>query len=170
MLGKSEKNPQLNIAEIPLIHFIDPNHELCLLTRKTDWEKVDRDFAGFYSRKGAPSVPVRIMVGLILLKQRYHYSDKGALAEWLENPYWQNFCGEVYLRHKAPFYHGDFSHFRKRIGKEGEKKIMELGTTIFGEDFSRGVSRRKERTDMPVHLTARLLYRFGHFLMKISMP
>lgn len=166
MLGKTKKNPQLSIAEVPLIHFINPNHELCKLTRKTDWEKADVEFAGFYSQKGAPSIPIRIIVGLIMLKQVYGYSDKSALVQWLENPYWQYFCGEVYLQHKAPFYYGDFSHFRNRIGKEGERKIADLGRAIFGSAFSRGFYTRKARQGMHHNLLTRLGYRLGNYLVK----
>ena len=67
------------------------------------------------------------MIGLILLKQVYRYSDKNALVHWVENPYWQHFCGQVYFQHKAPFYFSDFSHFRKRIGNEGDKKLRGWG-------------------------------------------
>ena len=102
MLGKTEKNPQLNLTETPLIHFINPGHELCQLARHVNWDQVEKDFAVFYSDKGAPSVPVRIMIGLIMLKHMYHYSDKGALVHWVENPYWQHFCGEAHFQHKEP--------------------------------------------------------------------
>jgi IS5 family transposase len=168
MLGKTEKNPQLHIAEVPLIHFINPRHELCELARKTDWEKAERDFAAYYSPKGAPSVPIRVMVGLILLKQFYHFGDRSALAQWLENPYWQYFCGEVTFQHKPPFYHGDFSHFRKRIGREGEQKISELGVAVFGASFTTGVSKRKDHSGRPKGIPERLLNRIGNYLLKVS--
>ena len=168
MLGKTDKNPQLNLAEVPLIHFIDPNHELCKLVRNTDWVRIEKEFAGYYSHKGAPSVPIRIMVGLILLKQVYRCSDKSALANWIENPYWQYFCGEVYFQHKAPFYFSDFNHFRKRIGKEGERKIIDLGTEIFGHAFTKGLSGKKGRSGIHKGLLSGIVYRFGSFLVKLS--
>jgi IS5 family transposase len=165
MLGKTDKNPQLNLAEVPLIHFIDPGHELCKRVRGTDWNAVEKDFAGYYSPKGAPSIPIRTMVGLILLKQAYRYSDKSALAHWMENPYWQYFCGEVYYQHKSPFYFSDFSHFRKRIGKEGEKKILTLGSEIFGPGFAKGFGR-KDRPVMQKGRISGMLNMFGNYLVK----
>jgi IS5 family transposase len=168
MLGKTEKNPQLNLAEVPLIHFINPAHELCKLVRNADWEKVEKEYAGYYSHKGAPSIPIRIMVSLIILKQVYRYSDKNALSHWIENPYWQYFSGEVYFQHKAPFYFSDFSPFRKRIGKEGERKINDLGTDIFGRAFETGLSGKKEQPGSHKGFISGMVFRFGNFLMKIS--
>ena len=33
------------------------------------------------------------MVGLLLLKQMYDQSDEDVVDRWVENPYWQQFCG-----------------------------------------------------------------------------
>ncbi len=170
MLGKTEKNPQLNLTETPLIHFINPGHELCQLARHIDWDQVENDFAVFYSDKGAPSVPIRIMIGLIMLRQMYHYSDKGALVHWVENPYWQHFCGEVHFQHKAPFYYSDFSHFRKRIGKEGEKKINRLGHEVFGAVYLKNVagSGKKSSHGKRGNFLSRAANGLGNYLIRIS--
>ena len=170
MLGKTEKNPQLVLSETPLIHFINPDHELCHLASKISWEKIEQDFAVFYSVKGAPSIPIRIMIGLTLLKQVYHFGDKGALAHWLENPYWQHFCGEVYFQRKAPFYFSDFSHFRKRIGKEGEIMILKLGNEIFGHAYTKGLSGmgKKGHAGKPGSLFSKTANKLGNYLIRIS--
>jgi transposase, IS5 family len=170
MLGKTEKNPQLNLTETPLIHFINPGHELCRLAKNVNWDQVEKDFAVFYSDKGAPSVPIRIIVGLIMLKQMYHCSDKGALSHWLENPYWQHFCGEVHFQHKAPFYYSDFSHFRKRIGKEGEKKIMQLGVDVFGHVYIKGTDGQGKKSyhGKRGNILSRAANNLGNYLIKVS--
>jgi hypothetical protein len=46
--------------------------------------------------------PIRLMVGLQLLKHTCNVSDEEVVATWVENPYWQYFCGEQYLRHDLP--------------------------------------------------------------------
>jgi IS5 family transposase len=168
MLNKSEKNPQLNLTGVPMVHFIDPSHELCRLAKKINWDDVERDFAKFYSTKGAPSVPVRIMIGLILLKQVFRYSDKNALIQWLENPYWQYFCGQVYFQHKAPFYFTDFSHFRKRIGNDGDRKIAQLGNEVFGNALKKGMKSPGKQSHEPKNIFARSINRLGNFLVQIS--
>jgi transposase, IS5 family len=168
MLGKSDKNPQLNLIEVPMVHFIDPGHELCRLAKKINWDEVEKEFAGFYSTKGAPSVPVRIMIGLILLKQVYRYSDKNALVHWVENPYWQHFCGQVYFQHKAPFYFSDFSHFRKRIGNEGDKKIARLGSEVFGNALKKEIKSAGKHSHESKNIFARSINRLGNYLVQIS--
>lgn len=168
MLGNSDKNPQLNINEVPMVHFIDPGHELCRLARKINWDNIENDFSRYYSTKGAPSVPVRIMIGLILLKQVYRYTDKNALVQWLENPYWQHFCGQVYFRHKAPFYYSDFSHFRKRIGNDGNKRISELGNEVFGNTMQKGMKSSDKHPHEPEDFFGRSINRLGNYLVKIS--
>ncbi|MGZ3633741.1 MAG: transposase [Parachlamydiaceae bacterium] len=51
---------------------------------------------------GASAKPVRLVVGILMLQQMNGYSDEGAVDEWVENPYWQFFCGFDYLEWKRP--------------------------------------------------------------------
>ena len=44
---------------------------------------------------GRPGVPIRLMAGLHLLKRTHGLSDENVVKGWVENPYWQHFCGEV---------------------------------------------------------------------------
>jgi IS5 family transposase len=170
MLGKSDKNLQLNLMETPLAHFIHPGHELCLLADKINWKEIEKDFAVYYSSKGAPSIPIRTMVGLIMLKQAYHYSDRSSIRQWIENPYWQHFCGETCFQHKAPFNSGDYWLFRKRIGEQGEKKIAVLGNKIFGSSFSMELfkSGKKSYSARKKGFLNRFLYRIGNLLIRIT--
>ena len=133
MIGKSDKNPQLNFFSIPLVQFINMEHELCVLAQKINWEMVEKEFAPYYSKMGAPAVLVRTIVGLILLKKIFNQSDESVIYRWVENPYWQYFCGETYFQKKPPFNPSDFVHFRKRIGEEGAEKILKLSIDLFGE-------------------------------------
>lgn len=144
MLGKTEKNPQLDLLKVPLIHFINPNHDLSKRASTISWESIEKDFSNYYSSKGAPSIPIRTMVGLTILKQVFRYSEKTTIQHWLENPYWQYFCGEVYFQHKPPFHFHDFSAFRKRIGSEGYAKIMKLAAEIFGKEGEKAFRSRRE--------------------------
>ncbi len=52
----------------------------------------------------------------------------------LENPYWQNFCGEIYIQYKLPFNPSVFVYFRKRIVEDGMKKIFKQSIDLIGED------------------------------------
>ena len=136
MIGKTEKTPQLNLFEVPLANFINIEHELVILSKKIDWDEVEKYFEKYYSEIGRPSVPVRKMVGLILLKQVYNESDENVVDRWVENPYWQYFCGEVNFQKQAPFDPSEFVHFRKRIGEEGAEKLLQLSIHLYGKEVN----------------------------------
>ena len=64
MVGKQDKTPQLSIFDTPLERFINLNHELCILSKKIDWDSIEEDFSFYYSDIGRPSVPIRRMTAL----------------------------------------------------------------------------------------------------------
>jgi IS5 family transposase len=43
------------------------------------------------------------MAGLLILKHMHNLSDEALCDRWVENPYFQYFCGEVVFQHAAPF-------------------------------------------------------------------
>jgi transposase, IS5 family len=131
MKGKIPKNPQLNVFRIPLVSVINMEHELVLLAQRIDWEKVEQEFSVYYPGLGRPAVPIRKMVGSMLLKQMYNLGDETFILRWIENPYWQYFCGETYFQYEEPYDPSDFVHFRKRIGEEGAQKILKLSISLF---------------------------------------
>jgi IS5 family transposase len=134
MLKKLPVRPQLEMFKTVLKSFIHPEHELCLLAQKLDWKGLEDEFAPLYGKVGRPSVPIRTIVGLLLLKQMYNLGDETVMERYLENPYWQHFCGEVYFQYKLPFDPSDFVHFRKRIGEKGMKKIFKMSIDLFDAD------------------------------------
>jgi IS5 family transposase len=144
MLKKLPKNPQLEMFKTVLTSFIHPNHKLYLLANEINWDSLEKEFAPLYGSTGRPSVPIRTIVGLILLKQTclagrqvYNLGDVTVVERYLENPYWQHFCGEIYFQYKLPFDPSDFVHFRKRIGEDGMKNIFKQSIHLFGEDTIR---------------------------------
>jgi IS5 family transposase len=66
MLGKLPAN-QRELFRTRLEDLINPNHELALLAKAIDWEYFENEFKSYYSDKGAPSVPIRTMVGCLML-------------------------------------------------------------------------------------------------------
>jgi IS5 family transposase len=137
MLKKLPVQPQLEMFKTVLTSFIHPEHDLCLLAKQIDWDNLEKEFAPLYGKVGRPSIPIRTIVGLLLLKQMYDLGDETVVARYLENPYWQHFCGEVYFQYKLPFDPSDFVHFRHRIGPEGMKKIFKQSIDLFDKDFIR---------------------------------
>ena len=137
MLKKLPANPQVEMFKTVLTSFIHPDHRLCLLAKQIDWASLEKEFAPLYGSVGRPSIPIRTIVGLLLLKQMYNLGDETVVERYLENPYWQHFCGEVHFQYKLPFDPSDFVHFRKRIGEEGMKKIFKQSIDLFSEDVIR---------------------------------
>ncbi len=133
MLKKLPKQPQLEMFKTVLVSFINQDHELCLLAKKINWQSIENEFAPLYGTVGRPSIPIRTIVGLLLLKQMYNLGDETVVERYLENPYWQHFCGEIYFQYRLPFDPSDFVHFRHRIGAEGMKKIFQQSIDLFGE-------------------------------------
>ena len=119
MIGKTPKEHQMSIFEVALESFIDMNHELVLLSKQIDWEAVESEFAEYYcADNGRPSVPIRKMVGMLLLKNIYNLSDEGVVARWMENPYMQYFMGLKSFQHECPFTAPALVSFRKRLNAE----------------------------------------------------
>ena len=123
MLGKLKENER-DLFRTRLEDLINPHHELALLSKAIDWDYFENAFRSYYSVKGAPSVPIRTMVGCLLLKHMYNLGDEKIPAYWVRDVYFQYFCGGVFFEHKFPFDPSDFVHFRKRIGEEGMAKFL----------------------------------------------
>jgi len=133
MIGKTDNNPQLNVFRIPLVNVINMKHELVELAKQINWKSVEKEFSPYYSDIGRPAVPVRKMVGCMLLKQMYNQSDESFVDRWIENPYWQYFCGETYFQFEKPFDPSEFVHFRNRLGSDGAEKLLKLSISLFGK-------------------------------------
>lgn len=56
------------------------------------------------------------------------------MDRYIDSPYFQHFCGEVYFQYDYPFDPSDFVHFLGRIGEEGMKLIFKQSIDLFGEE------------------------------------
>lgn len=126
MRGKLSKDSQLNFFKARLELLLNMEHELVKLSTEIDWDEVEAEFSIYYSDIGRPGVPVRKIVGLLLLKRMFDQSDESVVDRWIENPYWQYFTGEEYFQTQKPFDPSDFVHFRQRVGQVGMEKILAL--------------------------------------------
>ena len=85
MLGKLPDRNQREIFRTRLEDLIDPHHSLALLAKAIDWKYFEDEFKPYYSDRGAPSVPIRTMVGCLLLKHLYNLGDEKIPEHWLQN-------------------------------------------------------------------------------------
>jgi len=116
--------PQLFQSRLDQI--LNTQHPLFVVANKIDWPSIEQQFGASYSdHQGAPAKPIRLMVGLLYLKHAYSESDESVVARFLENPYWQYFCGNEYFQHELPVDPSSLSRFRSRIGAEGLEKLLQ---------------------------------------------
>ena len=95
----------------------------------------EREFSPLYcSDNGRPAKPIRLMVGLLLLKHVRDLSDESVVEQWGENNYYQYFCGEQEFKPCEPCASSELVHFRHRIGKKGVELILEESIRINGDD------------------------------------
>lgn len=100
-------------------------HPLVKLSQAIDWEAFERDFGQRLSSEGGRrALPPRLMVGLHYLKALYDESDESVVAKWVENPYWQYFCGEETFQHEFPCHPTSLLKWRQRVGVEGVEKLL----------------------------------------------
>ena len=98
---------------------IDPRHELVKLAKALDWSLFEDAFGPLYHEsQGRPGLPTRLMVGLHLLKHKDGVSDEQICARYLDSPYVQHFCGEVYFQHELPLDRSSLTRWRQRVGPE----------------------------------------------------
>ena len=124
MIGKFLPSDQTDLFRMRLDQMVNMRHELIILSKELDWTWIESELSGYYAAEGRPAIPVRTMVGMLLLKQMFNQSDETVIYRWVENPYWQYFTGEEFFQHKAPFDPSDFVHFRKRVGESGMEKVV----------------------------------------------
>ena len=134
MQGKIKHQPQIDLFKVPLSQIVSSKQPIVGLTHRIKWDEIEKEFGKYYSENGRPSVPTRTMVGLLLLKSMFSVADEVLIPSWIQNPYWQYFCGEQYFRDTGPCDPSDLVHFRNRIGKEGTEFILKQSVLMHGKD------------------------------------
>jgi IS5 family transposase len=101
-------------------------HPLIRLAGLINWDSIDAQFrVHFTSHRGRPALPSRLVAGLLYLQHANDASDESVVATWLENPYWQYFCGETYLQTELPIDPSSLTRWRKRMGEEGVEVLLQ---------------------------------------------
>jgi IS5 family transposase len=118
-VARPRDDRQKDLLRPALEEIIDLGHPLVRLAREIDWGFLDRRFASVCAPgPGQPGLPTRLVAGLLILKNMHNLSDEVLCARWLENPYYQFFCGELSFCHRLPFDRSSLTHWRQRLGAE----------------------------------------------------
>jgi len=109
---------------------IDMRHGLVRLADLMPWSDFDESFGKFFEPIGRPGKPTRLMVGLHYLKHTYDLSDEETVARWVENPYWQFFCGFEFFQHELPIDPSLMTRWRKRVGPDAMDEVLKATVAV----------------------------------------
>jgi transposase, IS5 family len=122
---RAEGEPSDDLFRARLSNQLDGKHPLVRLAGLIAWQGFDAAFGPLYHETlGRPGNPTRLMVGLSYLKHTYNLSDEQVCARWVENPYWQFFCGFDYLQHRLPIDPSSLTRWRERVGASGMERLL----------------------------------------------
>jgi IS5 family transposase len=126
MKPKPQPRDAFELFQAHFDQILDPTHEMVLLADKIDWSGLEAEFVDTYCPDiGAPAKAIRLMVGLHYLKYTFDESDESVVARWIENPYWQYFCGYTHMQHDCPIHPTSMTKWRHRVGAERLVKLLE---------------------------------------------
>lgn len=110
---------QSDLFKARLDQIVDLDHALAKLARSVDWRFLEERFGAVYDDDpGRPPLPTRLMAGLAILKHMHDLSDEVLCERWVENPYYQLFCGEEFFQHRLVFDRSSLTRWRQRMGEE----------------------------------------------------
>ena len=114
-----------------LDQIIDLNHPVAKLAREIDWRFLEEKFGAVYrDGPGQPPLATRLMAGLSILKHTFNLSDDVVCERWLENPYYQYFCGEEFFQHRLPLDRSSLSRWRERMGEEKLAALLQESLAV----------------------------------------
>jgi len=130
-MAKPRDNRQKDLLRPALEAIIDLGHPLVRLAGEIDWGFLDGRFAAVCAAgPGQPGLPTRLVAGLLILKHLHDLSDEVLCARWIENPYYQFFCGEESFRHKLPFERSSLTRWRQRLGEEPLTALLQESLSV----------------------------------------
>ena len=110
---------------------INMDHALVKLARTIDWGFLEEKFGAVYADgAGRPPLPTRLMAGLAILKHTYNLSDEVVCELWIENPYYQYFCGEEFFQHRLPLDRSSMTNWRNRMGEERLQALLQESLAV----------------------------------------
>jgi transposase, IS5 family len=130
-MGKPRDERSKDLFRPALDEIIDMSHALVRLAQEIDWDFLDRRFSAVCQPgPGQPPLPTRLVAGLMILKHTHNLSDEVLCARWLENPYYQYFCGEEVFCHQLPFDRTSLTRWRQRLGEEQLAALLQESLSV----------------------------------------
>ena len=124
---------QTSLFGTSFMQMLDSNDPLIVLANNFPWSKIELELSQYYTGIGRPPLPIRLMVGILLLKQLEDLSDEDVVLQFKRNPYYQYFCGYDEYLPKKPCHPTELVKFRNRIGKDGVDYIFKMSVEMHGD-------------------------------------
>ncbi len=121
---------QVTFSAFLLQDILDPKDKLVTLAQLIDWEKVHDRLRLYYSVIGRQGLPIRLMVGLHLLKHKEGLSDSQCAERVRGDLYWMYFCGVNPDDLSGVYRSLDSSSMTKFRNRIGEKGFLEVQAVI----------------------------------------
>ncbi len=122
---------QRDLLRPRLDEFIDMGDGLVKLAQRLDWAFLEREFGAVYTDgPGSPPLPTRLMTALHILKYSLNLSDERLCESWVQNPYYQYFCGEEFFQHRLPFDRSSLTRWRQRMGEERLNALLQESLAV----------------------------------------
>ena len=162
-----------NLFSGSFMDMLDSKDPLIVLADVFPWSKVESKFRNYYKndKVGRPNKPIRLMVGLLLLKQLKNLSDERIVQEWKQNPYLQYFCGLKEYAPSIPCHATELVKFRNRIGKEGLEFIFKCSVELHGDNAKQSqviIDSTVQESNMTFPTDGKLAIKIVAKLLKIA--
>ena len=130
-MSQPRDDRQDDLFRLALEEIINLRHPLVGLAAEIDWGFLAGRFGSVCrAGPGQPPLPTRLVAGLFILKHMHNLSDEMLCDRWVENPYFQYFCGEVVFRHEAPFDRSSLTRWRQRLGEEQIAALLQESLSV----------------------------------------
>src|SRR6187431_1990037 len=122
---------QSDLFRARLDQIVDLDHPVVKLAAAIDWRFLEEQFGAVYTdAPGRPPLPTRLMAGLAILKHMHDLSDEVLCERWVENPYYQHFCGEEFFQHRLVFDRSSLTRWRNRMGEERLAALIQESLSV----------------------------------------
>jgi len=162
-----------NLFSGSFMDMLDSKDPLIVLADNFPWSKVESKFQKYYKNEkvGRPNKPIRLMVGLLLLKQLENISDENIVLQFKRNPYYQYFCGFKEYTPSIPCHATELVKFRNRIGKEGLEFVFKCSVELHGDEAKESqviVDSTVQESNMTFPTDGKLAIKIVAKLLKIA--
>ena len=130
-MSEPRDDRQDDLFRASLEAIINLRHPLVRLAAEINWDFLAKRFSSVCRiGPGQPPLPTRLVAGLFILKHMHNLSDEALCDRWVENPYFQYFCGEAVFQHELPFDRSSLTRWRQRLGEEQIAALLQESLSV----------------------------------------